>query len=66
LLAKTRLEQYGLSNNGEVSRGIRAAIDEIENHPSLWVGILASTTPRASAKARACLAGTINGPLVRH
>jgi enoyl-CoA hydratase len=31
--------------NGEVSRGIEAAIDTLENDPSLWVGILAGNGP---------------------
>jgi len=31
--------------NGEVSRGIEAAIDTLEDDPSLWVGILAGSGP---------------------
>jgi len=37
--------------NGAVSRGIEAAIDEIETDPSLWVGILAGNGPVFSAGA---------------
>ncbi len=37
--------------NGDVSRGIEAAIDEIENDPSLWIGILAGNGPVFSAGA---------------
>jgi enoyl-CoA hydratase len=37
--------------NGEVSRGIEAAIDEIENDSALWVGILAGSGKVFSAGA---------------
>lgn len=37
--------------NGEVSRGIEAAIDEIESDSALWVGILAGNGPVFSAGA---------------
>ncbi len=37
--------------NGEVSRGIEAAIDELEHDPALWVGILAGNGPVFSAGA---------------
>ncbi len=37
--------------NGEVSRGIEAAIDALENDASLWVGILAGAGPVFSAGA---------------
>lgn len=37
--------------SGEISRGIEAAIDELENDPSLWVGILAGNGPVFSAGA---------------
>jgi len=46
--------------NGEVSRGIETAIDEIENDPALWIGILAGSGPVFSAGAdlKAAMEGT--------
>ena len=37
--------------NGAVAEGMEAALDELENDPELWVGVITATAP-CSAPAR--------------